>query len=65
MENINPPANITISTSGVGSMPGEMMQPTISRTVQLMRHLTIPETVLPRMIDDTWTGQSSNSSKLM
>jgi len=51
--------------SGFGSIPGEMMHPTIRRTVQLMRDLTTPDSVFPRMTEDTLTGQSRSSSKLM
>ena len=65
IENIRPPAIITRKMSGFGSIPGEMMHPTIRMTVQLMSDLTTPESVFPRMTDDTLTGQSSSSSKLM
>ena len=65
MENISPPAIMTRKTSGLGVMPGDMMHPTTSSTVQLMSALTTPERVLPRMTDDILTGHSSSSSKLM
>jgi len=65
IENIRPPAMITRKMSGFGSIPGEMMHPTTRMTVQLIRDLTTPERVFPRMTDDTLTGQSRSSSKLM
>ncbi len=65
MENISPPAMMTGKISGLGSIPGEMMHPTIRRMVQLMSDLTTPESVFPRMTEDTLTGQRSSSSKLM
>jgi len=65
IENIRPPAIITRKISGLGSIPGDMMHPTIRRTVQLMRDLTTPERVFPRITEDTLTGQSRSSSKLM
>ena len=65
IENIRPPAIITRKISGLGSIPGDMMHPTTRRTVQLMSDLTTPDRVFPRMTEETFTGHSRSSSKLI